>query len=219
MRKVAYSLIVVLFSLVFGSYQNGWYGLTSEEEKPVAGIILHNTTDLIEIKFYIPGFYIQQDEDSTDYYHIFLKDESRFTDSVGLPQIPVIVRNIAIPECDSFKVTVRYYSPTSFDSILVYPVPDIVCDSTGCYEVFEKNETFYQEDTLYPGYDYEISQGYIRRQKVMRFTLTPFRYDAAHRILKVYSEVDFRVRYFGSSDSMCVDAGPLNPLCHNVVMT
>ncbi|MCD6531866.1 hypothetical protein J7K99_05455 [bacterium] len=80
-------------------------------------------------------------------------------------------------------------------------------------------ELYYQKGTLYPGFDYEISQGYIRRQKVMRFILTPFRYDAAHRVLKVYSEVDFRVRYFGSSDSICVDAGPLNPLCHNVVMT
>ena len=102
-RTIIFFTIIISLSLALGTYQDGWYELLTSNEEPITSVILHNTSDSIKINFHIPGFYLEQDEDSTDYYHISLKDESNFTDSVGLPQVIIIVENIAIPECDSYK--------------------------------------------------------------------------------------------------------------------
>jgi len=48
-RKWVFFLGVVLLSLSFGTYQSGWYSLTPNKERLLSGIILYNTTDLIEV--------------------------------------------------------------------------------------------------------------------------------------------------------------------------
>jgi len=216
-------LFVVLLITCLFAYQDGWYSLTSETgDSTISAYILHSGTDYVEVSFQIPGFFIEsQTEGNTTYWRINLKNDYERADSTGLPEIPILSRHIAIPECDSYKVSVYYYSDEVLQNFRVYPVPEVIYDSVGYHEEFTIDSSFYfgqYADTLYPIDDYESSSGYIRNQKLLHFTLNPFRYDAEDNEMTAYSELLFHVDFYGSSDSVCKDAGPMNNICRSLLL-
>ncbi len=218
--KQAFLLVMCIAAFSF-AYQNGWQNISSQDEAPVSIYVLRSDSTTVDITFSIPGFYLEQDEDSTDYWHVSLKDEYTFTDSLGLPELPILRKNIAIPECDSYQVNVYYFSKIILDNFRVYPVPLDSCDSSGCQEIFSIDSSFYygqNPDTLYPAFTIETSIGYLRKQRILKFKLSPFRYDADDNSMTVYSQIEFKVDFYGPSETICTDNDIMNNVCRATLL-
>lgn len=216
-----YLVTIALLSSIVFAYQDGWQSFGgSTGDSTVSRYVLHSDSNYVEISYYIPGFFLEtKTEGGGTYYRINLKDEYSFTDSLGLPELPTLKDNIAIPQCDSFKVTVGYYSDSTFADFTVYPVPKVVYDSIGYHEEFEIDSSFYAgQDTFYPVYDLDTSSGYIRAQRLLHYELTPFRYNADDSSMTAYSEIHLRVDFYGPSSSICVNAGPMNNICRSMLL-
>ena len=214
-------LFVLLIIACASAYQDGWQSLRSDTgDSTVSRYVLHSDSNYVEVLYHIPGFFLEtKTEGGETYYRINLKDEYSFTDSIGLPEIPILNDNIAIPICDSFKVTVNYCSDSIFTNFTVYPVPEIVYDSIGYHEKFVIVSSFYTgQDTLYPSYEFDTSSGYIRAQRLLHYELTPFRYNADDTTMTVYSEIHLRVDFYSPSNSICVDAGPMSNICRSTLL-
>ena len=211
----------ILFTTCLFAYQDGWQPLTSDAgDSTVVRYVLHSDSNYVEISYYIPGFFLEtKTEGGGTYYRINLKNEYSSIDSVGLPELVILKDNIAIPVCDSFKVTVDYYDDSTFANFTVYPVPEIVFDSIGYHEEFTLDSSFYTgQDTLYPDYDYDTISGHIREQRVLHYQLTPFRYNADDTALTAYAEIHLRIDFYGPESSICVDAGPMNNICRSTLL-
>ena len=95
--------LLLLISCLFG-YEDGWYALNEQDEGPIRLTLNINNADTVRVTYSVPGFYMEADEDSSDYWKLRFKDRYEATDSLGLPQLPLICDMIAIPECDRYKV-------------------------------------------------------------------------------------------------------------------
>jgi len=157
-------------------------------------------------------------EGDSTYWRLSLKERYSLTDSMGLPELPILMDKIAIPSCDSVTITIDYYDPETLSNIQVYPVPQIVYDSIGYHEEFYMDSTFYGQDTLYPVNDYEHATGKIRGQNIDHFTSNPFRYNASQNRLIIYSSMHIRLEFWNSSSSVCVNAGPMNNICRSLLL-
>ena len=211
--------LLLLISCLFG-YEDGWYALNEQDEGPIRLTLNIDNADTVRVTYSVPGFYMEADEDSSDYWKLRFKDRYEATDSLGLPQLPLICDMIAIPECDSYQIAVSYTDSTILDTITIYPVPEWECDSTdtNCYYIFTKDTTFYNTNTAYPTFVYESDDGKIRAQNVLHYTLRPFIYNASQKVLKVYKSVTITVRFFGSNDTLCVEAGPMNNILNVLLL-
>jgi len=109
-------LCVVLLTTSLFAYQDGWHSLVSEAgDSTISAYVLHSGTDYVEVSFLIPGFYMEsQTEGNTTYWRMTLKNEYDKTDSLGLPELPLLSKHIAIPECDSFEVVLRPFLQDNF---------------------------------------------------------------------------------------------------------
>ncbi len=219
MAKTIY--IILLISLLVFAYEPGWIKLETDSDDSTVSInLINSNTDYIEILYQIPGFEIDTlSENQTSFYRISIKDIFASTDSVGLPELPLIINHIAIPECDSFIVTVDYEISKTFHNILIYPVPKFIRDSIGYHYEFAMDTNYYMsQDTLYPSINFNTSIGYIRGQRVLEFTLTPFRYNAYDSILTVHSFISIKINCYGSSSEVCTDAGPMSNICRSFLL-
>ena len=68
MCKILYTILLFVSIVVLAlPYQEGWYSLDNNQtEREIEVSLMQNDTNCVSILYKVPGFYLEQDDDSTD---------------------------------------------------------------------------------------------------------------------------------------------------------
>jgi hypothetical protein len=123
----------------------------------------------------------------TVYQHLSIPDAEVMTQE-GLPQVPVITKLIAIPDCDDVTISVAYSNKIGFEKYNILPSPGFEKKrspdgSEVSVEVFKENKSMYSSNTDFPGkYGEIIEIGYVRGQKVARVAIYPVQFNSSRKV-------------------------------------
>jgi hypothetical protein len=123
MKKYALLLTIALLSTTLWS-QN-WVALQSvNPEEPVINVT-HSNNQHVSLTFSLSGFYTKTiTEAGVDYQRLSIPANT-VAGNIGEPEIPVIKKFIAVPECSRINYSVQVNSVETLSNYRVYPVPDL----------------------------------------------------------------------------------------------
>lgn len=125
-----------------------------------------------------------------------------------VPDLPVIRRLIAIPECDSLAIEVHAGE--------TYEIPRAELESVDPRA--ERDSRFWAADTYFPRRSVEIEYiGTIRGQKFAAIRFYPVRFNPRRKKLEVSPELTARFRPVNPRSEVVVNSGPMQPVLASVL--
>jgi gingipain R len=197
-------LSVVLFSpkifaedifIKAGSKANG-----ENENTKINLISSDNSKTVIEIQ--LNGFYNKREDiNGAGYDNIYLKDFVSLGNP-GQAALPTITKMIAIPNYKGVRVVINNSSYQTFESydVIPYQTPPLR-NTNGISNAFEKDSLYYSANKNYPENIVSIKEiAVLRDYRVAVVTINPVQYNPALRQLRVYTEINFELKYEGNSN-------------------
>ncbi|HID32302.1 MAG TPA: hypothetical protein EYP24_02870, partial [bacterium (Candidatus Stahlbacteria)] len=143
---------------------------------------------------------------------------------IGRPELPAVRVLVAVP--DSAEITLRAQGlfTLSYDNIAVYPRPEIRYDTADggviyWFEVFKKDETFYQQDQVVPNrLARVVSDGHFRDQRVLEVLIFPIRCNPAKNEVYIHTKVLIGIRFKGECYYDTLGLGPFENLAHDLFL-
>lgn len=126
---------------------------------------------------------------------------------VGLPELPIISRIIALPGDKLARVSILETTSVTLDNMLVYPAQTPSKDiANGHYTGFDINSDFYAQNTNFPAVMANMNKpGIWRDVKVAGLQICPFRYTAAKRELEAITSMRIRVDFYGNDTELLLN--------------
>ncbi|KPL07935.1 hypothetical protein AMJ86_02395 [bacterium SM23_57] len=120
---------------------------------------------------------------------------------IGKPEVPKVVKLIAIPPTGDVELHVEAGNFSIFSGINVPPAQDDdLWDVVGAGDAVVFDDACYGEDAYYPAKLAEMSEPMIARDlRVVAVTVYPVQYNPVTQQLKVYSELTISVEHTGES--------------------
>ncbi|NPV13554.1 hypothetical protein HPY86_01295 [candidate division WOR-3 bacterium] len=191
------SVVVLTTLLTVGAAFSSWLGITSPTPT-IPRIEINpdgNNATIIEIT--IPGLETETKEiDGENWTVVQIPGEPAITGKVGLPQLPVVVRNLALPDNATVDVSVVESEFEKVSGVLIYPTqkPLTECEQP----VWQVDETFYQKDLVYPSELATVKlQSTWRGLPFATIEINPVRYNPAKRELFITKKQVVQVNHAG----------------------
>jgi len=159
-----------------------------------------NSKTVIQVS--INGFYNRKtDQAGITYDNIYLKDHVSLGNE-GQAALPVITKMIAIPNYKDVKIIINNAGSQIFNSFDVIPYQTPPLRNTNGISVnFKKDNGYYSSDKNYPENIVSIREiAVMRDHRIAVISINPVQYNPALRQLKVYTDIDFELKYEGYSD-------------------
>ena len=145
------------------------------------------------------------------YYQALTVPDGNIIAKEGLPQLPMIVKLIAIPDCDNVNITITATNESNFNNYNVVPAPAFVDEKLADENnpgLAAENKTVYSTDSFYPGkYGEIIETGYVRGQKVARVAIYPVQFNPVRKTLKVCSDFSVTLSFINSKSAVNKETG------------
>jgi hypothetical protein len=203
---------------------SGWVVINeaSPWSDPPETEVLTSVLDSISLTVGVPGFEVETVYHGSDEFQKLTFLGESFTSETGRPELPVVRMMLAIPDCDSYSVTVELGDSTDFSDAIVWPVPGWAVGHQDeyeyVYEVFAINEEFYEEDVLYPDGAAVIAEdGWVRDQRYVILEVHPVRYNPALSLLRCYSSVAVGIKFENPEQTNVRGVGPMELACRSVM--
>ena len=196
-----------------------WHALMAEGTRaaPELEFPAESSLSTLRVQARVFGFDIESvDHEGLYYDRLTIPDESRLG-VPGLPEIPVLRKLVAIPDCIGYELVVTTSHETFMDGVTVSPAPDHRVRRDGSLEyvedVFTLDSSFYAEDALYPETRAEVvDEGWIRDQRYVILELHPIQYNPARGTLNCVSSIDVELVFEGPAVSNTRGLGPMEPI-------
>ncbi len=159
-----------------------------------------NYSTKIDIR--INGFYNRKTmEAGKTFDNIYLEDFVSLGNE-GQAALPVITKMIAIPDHKDVKIIINKSDSQIFGSYDVIPYQTPALRNTNDKSVlFSRDISFYSENKNYPENIVSIKEFAVMRDyRIAVVTINPVQYNPALRQIKVYTDINFELRYEGNSD-------------------
>ena len=150
--------------------------------------------------------------------HIDVKGSQRYG-VPGLPDVPVIRKLIAVPECQSIEIEYDVRSSSEIKEVDIHPHPTIV-ESGGPDDqvIYEYNESVYSADENFPGGIAKIAQtGYLRDQRLAVVEISPIQFNPVRKQITVLNEIKIKLKTIGPSGETVANVGPMSNVVNNFV--
>jgi hypothetical protein len=215
MRKLLPVLILVLIFVVGllltspTKAQNGTIWLpfdgTSEPSEPIL-TLLSSSPAQVKLQAVLPGAYADTISVDGATYTRLLAPGYGFPTESGLPEVPVLRREVEIPF--GARVSIELISAQYIDRTLVGlglnpiypmqpPVPKV--EDVEGYQPFIIDGQYYANGSFYPTNVISLGEPYIiRGHRILPVEVWPVGYDPSHRSLRLYSQVTFQLDLSGS---------------------
>jgi hypothetical protein len=138
----------------------------------------------------------------------------------GSPQLPMIVKLIAIPDCDEATISITASNELNLDNYNVIPAPGYMSKNLqGGYEsskeIIAENKSIYSTDSFFPGKNGEIIEtGYVRSQKVARIAIYPIQFNPVKKILKIYTDFNVILNFINPKSPVNKELGIFRNMMH-----
>jgi len=214
-KKFTTLVMALLFSIAV--YAQEWIGFGSKGEgTPPEVSISRNDNQQVKFTVSLSGMYVEQRQEESGVYKRLSMPECQTVGEVGSPEIPKLIKMVAIPECSSFSLSVTMSGHQTFTGYNVYPVPEQEPrgneDGTVYLaEVFAKNDEAYAQNKPIPAQDYMvIDTGYMRAQRYLRLELYPARYNAVTQTLSIATDMEITMQFANATTDVNVPLGIFN---------
>lgn len=123
MKKRTILFAFVLFSTLAWSQTWVTFSQTSPTEPRV--VLSSSSTQQVSFSVDIGGMYKTDiQENGTNYQRISIPGNT-VSNNAGEPELPIVRKLIAIPECDNVSLTTNVTSQNTYSNYLIYPSPDL----------------------------------------------------------------------------------------------
>jgi hypothetical protein len=131
--------------------------------------------------------------------------------SAGYPQLPMIIKLIAIPDCDNVNILVIPSNELNLNNYNVAPAPEFINEKISDEShplLAVENKSIYSADSFYPGkYAEIIETGYVRSQKVARVAIYPVQFNPVKKAIQVYSDFNITLNFINSKSPVNKETG------------
>jgi len=145
-------------------------------------------------------------EDSVSYLRFSNTPGVAFTDSIGLPELPIVRCFVWVPDSTDLSFSYSANCADVISCLPVYPVPlDSLDDSSSSYfidEFFRKDSVAYQSSSWYPNELVEyVSELRFREARIAVVDVYPVQYLAEYDSLRVWSDIQVTVAFDDTTSS------------------
>lgn len=175
----------------------GWIGVTSQHPVLPSVEIKPDGNNATMIEIAIPGLETEtKPVDGENWTVVRLPGEPAITGEVGLPQLPVVIRNLALPDDAAVDVTIVEAELEKFPGVLVYPTQKPLTE--GERPTWQVDRNFYQQDLVYPAELATVKlQSTWRGLPFATVEINPVRYNPIKRELIVAKRLLVRLVHSG----------------------
>ncbi len=118
----------------------------------------------------------------------------------GAPNLPAYSKYIAVPQGATVKVNLRKYRTEKSENILIAPSPRIPLDTDIGPLQYQKNESIYNTNTLYPKKIIQLSElKKIRGMDVVLLSISPFQYNPVTKELIINRDIELEIVFEGGN--------------------
>lgn len=183
----------------------------TDGEDPIISILKSDETGVL-IEIIVPTIEIDDVEVNEETYQILNIPGYSSTLEIGLPQIPVIRKTIAIPsDVHSFSINTIDSSCTDSIGYNIYPFQNPEFDSNN--EDFVINEDFYKLNTFYPvSLVFADNISYWRNIEIISIQINPVMYNPNTTELKIFDYILLEINY----DSTGFTSKTMSPIFSNL---
>ncbi len=218
MNRFLLSMMVFVLALsISADAQGEWIGFGSRAEgTPPEVSINRSDNQRVEFSVTLPGMYAEAKSEASESYKRLSLPQCNTAGEVGAPEIPVITKMVAIPECDEVRYTITASGRQTFPNYNVYPVPA----QEGCLdETFVKNAAAYAQNTAMPAGDYAtLETGYLRSQRYLQLELHPVQYNPATGMLSVATSMEVSLEFVNATTPVNANLGIFNNVASKTIL-
>jgi hypothetical protein len=188
------------------TYSEGWIDFSGSSTSATASLaVTRADAASIDIAAVIPGIHAEQTTIAGSAYTRLFGDALGAGAIVGLPDLPVLRRQVEIPYGAEYSLELRRanVTETSLQALdLTAPIAplqpsDCKCDDQPAPFTFD--EGAYSIDAYFPSQPIAITGEYIQRgHRILTVEIWPVAYNPVTAGLLFYSQVDFRINLKGS---------------------
>ena len=174
-----------------------WLGITSPGAEPARVVIKSDGPEATTVDIAIAGLETATEViDNSTWTVVRIPGEVAVTGEVGLPQLPVVVRNLALPDNAIISVEVVEAEFVKIPGMLVYPAQKPLTDLDQPNWTVDRG--FYRRDTVYPRAVAQVKlQSTWRGLPFATLELNPVRYNPARQELYVARRLRVRLSHNG----------------------
>ncbi|MDD4224297.1 MAG: C25 family cysteine peptidase [Candidatus Cloacimonetes bacterium] len=171
---------------------------TASEFSPIqpdqAFTVSNKAADHTDIHFNLPQFDIEQTEGGGSNFQRIVLSGAGSTLASGLPELPTLSMNLAIPRQGGVQVSVIGQEQSVIPGFMAYPVQQGLQEETPKSFVIDSN--YYANGPIYPASLVEYSDPMILRDfRIVNVQVNPFSYDPQTQELTVNHNLDLRISY------------------------
>lgn len=208
MKMSFYKLLLLAFFLIYGdlAYSQRWISLDNTGRGTVdyTANLIESNTDCYKINVRIHGFYDAPiTKNGKEYHQLFFSDRTCLS-NVGEPQLPTIVRHIALPAGTNYRTSIEEITWKDVEVGLVYPAQE-QCLKYEPLPDFQINDSIYDQPLYSQPMFYTSPVQSWRSIRNVNIDICPFKYYPSQRKLSVLTEFVLQVDFSNTSK-----AQPLN---------
>ncbi|MDP8220280.1 MAG: C25 family cysteine peptidase, partial [Candidatus Stygibacter frigidus] len=190
--------LIFVVSILMGIFLFGaWVSIPVNDG---TGLISYTQADRgnISLEFNLDGYEMEQVVKSgNSYSKISYPEEGKILD-IGMPDLPVFTRLIAIPDEGTSTLTITSSNYHIVKDITVYPQEELLTESEPVRETYTVNEEYYKTGGIYPANMAVLGEPAIMRDlRLVKVTFYPFQYNAAKHELIVHENINVEVTTSG----------------------
>jgi len=152
----------------------------------------------ISIEFNLDGYEREEiTKDGTKYTRISYPQEGKLLD-VGLPDLPVFTRLIAIPDQGTPVLTISAENSFIEKNVLIYPQEKILLESEKEQDLFTIDSEYYLQGNIYPAAIAQLGKPAIMRDiRLVKVTFCPFQYNPLKKELVIHDNIRLEINTEG----------------------
>ena len=191
--------LIIIFGLIVSSLilMADWIEVKSNSDDELVSY-QQSTRGSLTLNFELDGYDVKEIvKNGSSYHYISYPEEGEILE-IGMPDLPVFTRLIAIPEEGSVNVEVLSSNSHILKNITVYPQEQLLTESEPPRETFTINKDFYNNGGIYPGFLTEAGEPAIMRDiRLVKVSIYPFQYNASKHELTIYENMEIQLTTTG----------------------
>jgi hypothetical protein len=122
-KKIIFTVMAILLSVAVNAQEWISFGNRAAGAPPETSL-QQNDNQQVLFTVSLSGMYAESKSETSGVYKRLSMPECSVAGDVGAPEIPVITKMIAVPECSSIQYSIIMSGVQTFSNYTVYPVPE-----------------------------------------------------------------------------------------------
>jgi parallel beta-helix repeat protein len=204
--------------------QQKWLPFSSQEKSSPSVNLITSNNNTVSFTVQVKGmFTVDQMVDEKSYQRLSIPD-GEVMSKEGLPQMPMITKLIAIPDCDNVSISIIPSNELDYTNYNIIPSPKSVKKNLpdgefSTEEIFEEDKTIYSSSSDFPDkYGEIIETGYCRDQKVARITIYPVQFNPSGKTIKVFTDFNISLSFTNPTSAVNKELGIFRNMMHHAAL-